>query len=58
MRVAHSAQAVLKARLVNHRVFTRKAEAEGLNEDLLGGDEGCDEPVPFDDNCWEIWESS
>ena len=55
MRVAHSAHAVLKARLVNQSVFTRTAEAVGLNG---GDDSGCDGLVPFDDNCWEIWPSS
>lgn len=58
MRVAHNAQAVLKARLVNQRVFTRTADAGGLNGELLAVDDGCDELVPFDDNCWEIWVSS
>ena len=55
MRVAHRAQAVLVARLVNHRMFTRTAKAGGWNEDALAGEF---EPVPFDDNCWKIWVSS
>jgi hypothetical protein len=35
MRVAHSAQAVVKERLVNQREFTRTAEAGAWNEDPL-----------------------
>lgn len=57
MRVAHRAQAVLVARLVNHRMFTRRAKAGGWNfEDALAGK--FDEPVPFNDNCRKIWVSS
>ena len=58
MRVAHSAQAVLVARLVNHRTFTRTTEELGWNGDVLAEGNGCDEPVPFVDSCWEIWVSS
>lgn len=58
MSVAHNAQAVLMARLVNHETFTRTAEEEGRNDDVLAGGNGCDELVPFVDSCWEIWVSS
>ena len=53
MRVAHSAQAVVIARLVNQREFTRTAEAGAWNDDSLAGD-GCEEPDPFD---WVLVES-
>ena len=57
MRVAQSAQAVLMARLVNHRTFTRTAEEVGRNDDVLAG--GGNEAVPFVDICCrEIWASN
>jgi hypothetical protein len=54
--VTHTALTMLMARLLNHSVFTRTAEAVGLKEGWLGRVKDADVSVPFDrvDNCWEI----
>src|SRR5712671_6063221 len=60
MSVAHSAQAKLRIRLVNHKVFTRTAEAVGWKADWPTAVNGAERDVPLGsaDNCWEIWVSS
>ena len=53
MRVAHIAQNVLVARLVNHSAFTRTADGVGWNGVWLGRVKGAEGEAPFEDedNC-------